>query len=67
MAGPGVRGERLYDRTVLTLVATVTDDELPPGWGHWLLVRRQIDPEPGKDPELGVYRCAGPRPHRCRS
>jgi SRSO17 transposase len=59
-AGPGARGERLYDWTVLTLAATATDDELPPGWGHWLLVRRQIDPEPGKDPELAFYRCAGP-------
>jgi hypothetical protein len=27
---------------------------------HWLLVRRQINPPPGKDPELAFYRCAGP-------
>ncbi len=27
-------------------------DGLPPGWGHWLLVRRQIDPPPGNDPEV---------------
>ncbi len=59
-AGPGAHGERLYDWTVLALHATAKTDGLPAGWGHWLLVRRQIDPEPGKDPELAFYRCAGP-------
>ena len=59
-AGPGAHGERLYDWTVLALAATAKADGLPAGWGHWLLVRRQIDPEPGKDPELAFYRCAGP-------
>ncbi len=49
-------GERLYDWTVLTLDPA----GLPEGWGHWLLVRRQINPPPGKDPELAFYRCAGP-------
>lgn len=58
--GPGAHGERLYDWTVLTLAATEKPDGLPVGWGHWLLVRRQIDPGPGKDPELAFYRCAGP-------
>jgi SRSO17 transposase len=59
-AGDGAHGERLYDWTVLTLDTT----GLPDGWGHWLLVRRQIpgqiNPLPGKDPELAFYRCAGP-------
>jgi SRSO17 transposase len=55
-AGAGAHGERLYDWTVLTLDPT----GLPAGWGHWLLVRRQITPAPGKDPELAFYRCAGP-------
>lgn len=59
-AGPGAHGERLYDWTVLTLDTAATTDGLPAGWGHWLLVRRQIDPPPGKDPELAFYRCAGP-------
>lgn len=59
-AGLGAHGERLYDWTVLALNATAKADGLQPGWGHWLLVRRQIDPEPGKDPELAFYRCAGP-------
>ena len=59
-AGAGAHGERLYDWTMLTLETT----GLPGGWGHWLLVRRQIpsqtNPPPGKDPELAFYRCAGP-------
>jgi SRSO17 transposase len=59
-AGPGAHGERLYDWTVLTLDTAAKTDGLPAGWGHWLLVRRQIDPPPGKDPELAFYRCAGP-------
>jgi len=59
-AGPGAHGERLYDWTVLALDATAKPDGLPAGWGHWLLVRRQIDPQPGKNPELAFYRRAGP-------
>ena len=59
-AGPGAHGERLYDWAVITLDATRAIDALPAGWGHWLLVRRQINPAPGKDPELAFYRCAGP-------
>ena len=59
-AGLGAHGERLYDWTVFTLDTA----GLPAGWGHWLLVRRQIpsqiNPEPGKEPELAFYRCAGP-------
>jgi SRSO17 transposase len=56
-AGAGAHGERLYDWTVLTLDPA----GMPVEWGHWLLVRRQITPPPGKDPELAFYRCAGPR------
>ena len=59
-AGAGAHGERLYDWTVLALAATAKADGLPPGWGHWLLVRRQLDPPPGKNAELAFYRCAGP-------
>lgn len=59
-AGDGAHGERIYDWTVLTLAPA----GLPAGWGHWLLVRRQIpsqiNPASGKDPELAFYRCAGP-------
>ena len=59
-AGPGAHGERLYDWALITLDATRAIDALPAEWGHWLLVRRQIDPIPGKNPELAFYRCAGP-------
>jgi len=59
-AGPGAHGDRLYDWAVVALNATAKADGLPDGWGHWLLVRRQIEPEPGEDRELAFYRCAGP-------
>ncbi|MCA1696563.1 MAG: IS701 family transposase [Actinobacteria bacterium] len=55
-AGPGAHGERLYDWIILTLDPT----GMPEDWRSWLLVRRQIDPPPGKQPELAFYRCAGP-------
>jgi SRSO17 transposase len=55
-AGAGAHGERLYDWAVFVLDTA----GLPVGWGHWLLVRRQITPPPGKAPELAFYRCAGP-------
>ena len=55
-AGAGAHGDRLYDWTVLVLDPA----GLPTGWGHWLLVRRQITPAPGNDAELAFYRCAGP-------
>jgi SRSO17 transposase len=44
----------------LTLDSAGLIDGLPAGWGHWLLVRRQIDPPPGTAPALAFYRCAGP-------
>jgi SRSO17 transposase len=59
-AGPGAHGERRYDWTVLTLDPSGLTDGLPTGWGHWLLVRRQINSPPGTIPELAFYRCAGP-------
>jgi hypothetical protein len=39
-------------------------EHAPPGWGRWLLVRRQIltadQVEAGTEPELAYYLCAGP-------
>jgi SRSO17 transposase len=55
--GPGAHGERDYDWTAVALDTT----GLPDGWGHWLLVRRQVQPAEGKKVrELAFYRCAGP-------
>ena len=55
--GPGAHGLREYDWTTVALDPT----GLPAGWGHWLLVRRQTQPGPGKTHrELAFYRCAGP-------
>jgi SRSO17 transposase len=55
--GPGAHGLREYD-----WISVVLDPAgLPAGWGHWLLVRRQTEPGPGKQHrELAFYRCAGP-------
>jgi SRSO17 transposase len=55
--GPGAHGLREYD-----WVAVALDPAgLPDGWRHWLLVRRQTEPGPGKTHrELAFYRCAGP-------
>nr|WP_308216074.1 IS701 family transposase [Pseudonocardia humida] len=38
-AGPGAKGERLYDWAVASLYPS---EHTPPGWGRWLLARRQI-------------------------
>jgi hypothetical protein len=39
-------------------------DHTPPGWGRWLLARRQIltieQVEQGRQPEIAYYLCAGP-------
>ena len=59
-AGPAAHGERLYDWAVIALDPTAKNDALPAKWGHWLLVRRQVGPAPGKVAELAFYRCAGP-------
>jgi SRSO17 transposase len=57
--GPGAHGLREYDWTTVALDPA----GLPEGWGHWLLVRRQTEPGPGKQyRELAFYRCAGPAP-----
>ena len=59
--GEGAKGERLFDWAVASVSA---GEHTPPGWGRWLLVRRQILPadqiDAGKDPELAYYLCAGP-------
>ena len=55
--GPGAHGERVYDWTSVILDPA----GLPTGWGHWLLVRRQTEPGPGKKyRDLAFYRCAAP-------
>jgi hypothetical protein len=55
--GPGAHGLREYDWISVALDPA----GLPAGWGHWLLVRRQSEPGPGKQHrELAFYRCAGP-------
>jgi len=55
--GPGAHGLREYDWAMVALDPA----GLPAGWGHWLLVRRQTQPGPGKQRrELAFYRCAGP-------
>jgi SRSO17 transposase len=55
--GPGAHGDREYDWTAVALDAS----GLPEGWGHWLLVRRQVQPSEGKTArELAFYRCAAP-------
>jgi SRSO17 transposase len=55
--GYGAHGERVYDWTAIALDPA----GLPTGWGHWLLVRQQVEPAEGKTvPERAYYRCAGP-------
>jgi SRSO17 transposase len=55
--GPGAHGDRVYDWKVIALDSA----GLPPGWGHWLLVRRQTSIAPGKKKKQSAfYRCAGP-------
>ena len=60
--GYGAHGERVYDWTAVALDPT----GLPDGWGHWLLVRQQVEPTDdqiaaGKTVvERAYYRCAGP-------
>jgi SRSO17 transposase len=54
-AGAGAHGQRLYDWARLELMAGLT-----PGWGRWALARRSIPTDPGEQPELAYYVCAGP-------
>jgi hypothetical protein len=59
--GPGAHGMRDYDWTAVALDSHADTSGLPDGWGHWLLVRRQVQPAEGKTMrELAFYRCAGP-------
>jgi SRSO17 transposase len=59
--GPGAHGERDYDWTAVVLDSDPDSSGLPDGWGHWLLVRRQVAPADGKTMrDLAFYRCAGP-------
>ncbi len=55
-AGAGADGHRYYAWARVDLDPA----GLPDGWGHQMLVRRQIDPPAGKAPELAFCRCAGP-------
>ncbi len=54
-AGAGAHGLRLYDWARLELLAG-----LDPSWARWVLARRSIPTDPGEDPELAYYVCAGP-------
>ena len=54
-AGAGAHGQRLYDWARLELLAG-----LNPDWARWALARRSIPTEPGEEPELAYYVCAGP-------
>jgi SRSO17 transposase len=59
--GAGAKGPRLFDWAVASLPV---GEHTSPGWGRWLLVRRQIltpdQLDAGKKPELAYYLCAGP-------
>jgi SRSO17 transposase len=54
-AGAGAHGQRLYDWARLELLAG-----FEPSWARWVLGRRSIPTEPGAEPELAYYVCAGP-------
>jgi SRSO17 transposase len=54
-AGAGAHGLRLYDWVRIELLAG-----FDPGWARWLLARRAIPTDPGEEPELAYYVCAGP-------
>jgi SRSO17 transposase len=54
-AGTGAHGQRLYDWARVELLAG-----LNPGWTRWALARRSLPTEPGEEPELAFYVCAGP-------
>src|SRR4051812_24008077 len=54
-AGAGAHGPRLYDWARVELLAG-----FDPGWARWVLARRSIPTEPGEEPGLAYYVCAGP-------
>jgi SRSO17 transposase len=54
-AGAGAHGQRLYNWARVELLAG-----FEPNWGRWVLARRSIPIQPGEEPELAYYVCAGP-------
>jgi SRSO17 transposase len=54
-AGAGAHGLRLYDWARIELLTG-----FDPSWARWVLARRTIPTDPGEDPELAYYVCAGP-------
>jgi SRSO17 transposase len=54
-AGAGAHGHRLSDWARVELLAGVDS-----GWARWVLARRGIPTDPGEEPELAFYVCAGP-------
>jgi SRSO17 transposase len=54
-AGAGAHGLRLYDWARIELLTG-----FDPSWARWVLARRSIPTDPGEDPELAYYVCAGP-------
>src|SRR3954454_20566730 len=54
-AGAGAHGQRLYDWARIELRAGFA-----PGWARWARARRSIPTDPGEEPELAYYVCAGP-------
>jgi SRSO17 transposase len=54
-AGAGAHGPRLYDWARIELLTG-----FDPSWARWVLARRSIPTDPGEDPELAYYVCAGP-------
>src|SRR3954470_14488196 len=54
-AGAGAPGQRLYDWARIELLAG-----FDPSWARRVLARRSIPTEPGEEPELAYYVCAGP-------
>jgi SRSO17 transposase len=56
--GDGAKGPRLFDWAVASLPAK--EDTTPPGWAHWLLVRRSLTPNSKGELELAYYLCCAP-------
>jgi SRSO17 transposase len=54
-AGAGAHGQRIYDWARIELLAG-----LDSSWSRWVLARRTIPIDPGEEPALAYYVCAGP-------
>jgi SRSO17 transposase len=54
-AGAGAHGLRLYGWARVELLTG-----FDPSWSRWALARRSIPTDPGEEPELAFYVCAGP-------